>query len=73
MISKDYHGYPLNDAIDDLNRIIGEVRMSRKREYAEFITGFGVIRAAFFSLLKAHGLNPSYKIGNEGIIVVVIE
>ncbi|KKM08141.1 hypothetical protein LCGC14_1726880 [marine sediment metagenome] len=73
MITKDYHGYPLNDAIDDLNRIIGEVRMSSRTEYAEFITGFGVIRAALHSTLKVHGLDPSYKIGNEGIIVVTIE
>ena len=73
MISKDYHGYPLKDAIDDLERVIGDVRLSGRSEHAEFITGYGIIRAAFHSILKVHGLDPAYKLGNEGIIVVTIE
>lgn len=73
MISKDYHGFLLDDAINDLNCVIGEVRMADRTEYAEFITGYGVIRAALHSMLKVHGLDPSYKLGNEGTIVVTIE
>jgi len=73
VISKDYHGIRVGDALDDLNRIIGEVRLSRRTEYAEFITGYGLIREAFHVNLRAHGLTPTYKLGNEGVIVVTIE
>lgn len=47
--------------------------MSRRREYAEFVTGHGLIRESFYAHLVEHGLEPTYKLGNEGVIVVTIE
>ena len=73
MISKDYHGFYAADALSDVETIIGRVRLSRRREYAEFITGFGVIREQLFDLLQKYSLNPTYKLNNPGTIVVDIE
>lgn len=73
MISRDYHGFGLDDALHDLELVVGGVRQAGKTEHAEIITGFGVIKYAVFSILKVYGLDPSFKIGNEGTIVVTIE
>lgn len=73
MIRKDYHGFKLLDALHDLEQTIGYVRMKAKAEDAEIITGFGEIRSEVFSRLLDYGLSPSYKLGNNGTIVCVIE
>ena len=73
MISKDYHGFYATDALSDVETIIGRVRMSSKREHAEFITGFGVIREELFDLLEKYSLDPTYKLNNPGTIIVDIE
>lgn len=73
MITRDYHGFLLDDAIADAERVIGAVRMSGMPKEAEFITGFGVIRNELFILLEAYSLQPSYKLNNPGTIYVVIE
>ena len=72
-ISRDYHGFRLDDALHDLELVVGDVRQAGKTEHTEFITGFGVIRGAVFSMLKVYGLEPAFKIGNEGTIIVTIE
>lgn len=73
MIKRDYHGFKLNDAIFDLEQVISRVRMSGKSEDAEIITGFGQIRSEIFSKLMDYGLSPSYKLGNNGTIICLIE
>ena len=73
MISRDYHGFYLDDALHDLELVVGGVRQAGKTEYAEIITGFGAIKGAVYTRLKMYGLDPSWKIGNEGAIVVTIE
>ena len=73
MITKDYHGYYLDEALADVERVIGRVRVAGKVEQAEFITGFGVIRTEIFNLLERYSLEPTHKIGNEGTIIVIIE
>ena len=73
MIRKDYHGYKLVDALHDLDQTIGYVRMKAKAEDAEIITGFGQIRSEIFSKLIEYGLTPSYKLGNNGTIICLIE
>jgi hypothetical protein len=73
MIRKDYHGFKLSEALRDLEQTVGYVRMKAKAEDAEIITGFGEIRSEVFSRLQEYGLNPSWKLGNNGTIVCVIE
>lgn len=73
MITKDFHGLLLDEALQEAELIIGTVRTSGKAEQAEFITGFGVIRTEVFELLEQYSLSPHYKIGNAGTITVYIE
>ncbi len=73
MIKKDFHGTRLEDALHEVDILIGIIRDTGGPEQAEFITGFGVIRSEMFKLLEEYSLSPSYKLGNEGVIVVFLE
>jgi len=73
MITKDYHGYYLEDALISAEQLIGQIRMAGKTEQVEFITGFGVIRTELFGLLVKYSLEPSYKLNNAGTITVTVE
>lgn len=72
MIVRDYHGWNINDAIRDVELLIGQIRQQGQHDHVELITGFGRIRSAVFHTLVAHHLEPVYKIGNEGTIKVLI-
>jgi hypothetical protein len=72
MIRRDYHNFLVGEALRDAERVIGEVRMDGKAEEARFITGYGMIRQQLFELLQTHGLEPTYELGNQGVILVDI-
>lgn len=73
MISRDYHNHTLSQAMEDVSNVIGHVRLKGERKDAEFITGRGVICEELLKVLSAHGLFPSLKLGNDGVVVCVIE
>jgi hypothetical protein len=73
MTTVDYHEYTVADALAHAERYVSVVRIKRRTDDAEFITGFGEIRTQLMEHLKTLGLNPSYKLGNEGVIVCTIE
>jgi hypothetical protein len=73
MIKHDFHGNKLEDALRQADIAVGKVRQAGKTETAEFIVGHGVIRDELIQLLKAYGLNPTIKMGNSGVITVIIE
>lgn len=73
MIKRDYHSTNLTDALADAEHVIGQVRIQKTQEQAEFITGFGIIREKLFQLLENYSLEPTYKLNNAGTIFVVIE
>lgn len=73
MIERDFHGWSVNDALQEVELIIGQVRKSGKTEQAEFVTGYGTIRQAINNLLEKYSLSSSYKLGNNGVIVAIIE
>lgn len=72
MIHRDYHNFLVGEALRDAERVIGEVRMAGKAEEARFITGYGMIRGQLFELLQTYGLEPTYELGNQGVILVDI-
>ena len=72
MIFRDYHNFRLDDALSDAESVISHVRMERKAEEARFITGYGVIREELYDLLVRYGLEPTYELGNQGVILVDI-
>ena len=72
MIKIDFHGKPLEDALLEVEKLIDGVRLNKKTEEAEFITGHGVIKKEIVKLLE--GYEIEYEIGfNQGIIKAVIE
>lgn len=73
VIKKDFHGYYLDDALQEVELIIGKVRSQQKTEEVEFITGHGVIRKEIVKLLCEYGLEEHQDIGNSGIIIATIE
>ena len=72
MIYRDYHHHRLDEAIADAESVIGGVRMRGQAEEARFITGYGVIREELYRLLQTYGLEPTYELGNQGVILVDI-
>lgn len=73
MIKKDFHGKTLEEAESELHQMISDVRKIGNAEYAEIITGHGVIKSQFIELFERYGLDPMEKIGNSGTIMVIIE
>lgn len=75
MITLDFHGYTLEQAMIKAHDTVGQYRMrggGRPME-VEFITGHGIIHHELVKLLQKYGLTPSTKLGNTGIIVCNIE
>ena len=77
MIERDFHGWKLEAAIQEIHNIVGQVRARGKAESVKIITGRGVIRGEALALLSNYGLQPVYEWSgmnrNDGAIVVVVE
>ena len=74
MIKRDFHGWLLDDAIQEIHNIVGDVRNGSKTEHAEFITGNGVIKSDIISLLNSeYGIKTNAQLGNSGVLVATIE
>lgn len=73
MIKRDFHGWKYDDALNEVHKIVGEVRMEGKLEHAEFVTGHGVIQRDVLGTLEAYGLTASVNWSNTGVINVTIE
>jgi hypothetical protein len=80
MIRKDYHGFTLEQAMQDLHELVGYVRGGAGWAFggtistdAEFIVGHGVIRTELLNLLRTYGLSPTIQLGNNGVILCTIE
>ena len=73
VIKRDFHGYDLEDALDAVHFIIGDVRSAGRTESAEFITGHGVIQKELLALCKQYGLTANVSWSNTGVINVTIE
>lgn len=69
----DYHNFTLEDALAHAERFVFVTRTKHRSDDVEFITGFGVIRTELLERLKTLGLSPSLKLGNEGVIICVIQ
>lgn len=69
----DYHHFLVEDALRHADTVISEIRMTRRTETVEFITGFGKIRGALLLHLEGYGLEPTYKLGNAGTIICEVE
>ena len=73
MYKIDYHGWKTEAALQDIESVIGAIRLSGRSQQAELITGHGIIQTEVIKLLESHSLEPSIQLGNTGVVVVVIE
>lgn len=73
MIKRDFHGWTLDEALQEIHHIVGNVRKQSKVEQAQFITGNGEIKKQIIYLLKRYDLAPDNQWGNDGVVIVTIE
>jgi len=73
MIKRDFHGWLLEDALEEVHKIVGDVRQQHSLQHAEFITGRGLIRQAILTLLEEYTLRPDLQWGNDGVVIVTIQ
>jgi len=73
MISRDFHGWTIEESLNEVHRIISNIRMLGTVEQVEFITGHGIIQNAVMDELKTQGLKPAIQLSNSGVVIVVIE
>jgi DNA-nicking Smr family endonuclease len=69
----DFHGSKLVQAVQVIEDLIADVRKRSETADAELIVGHGVIRQKLLSLLKSYGLKPLLKLGNDGVIICILE
>jgi len=73
MIRKDFHGYLLSDAIQEVELIIGDIRNRGVTEQVEFITGHGKIQIAITELFNSYHISYNIQLGNSGVVVATID
>ena len=73
MITRDFHGWTIVGALEEVHRLISATRMMETTVQVEFITGHGVIQNAVIDELEKQSLKPSIQLGNSGVETVVIE
>ena len=73
MDTYDLHGYLLEDAINFVEKIIGEIRLSKMEKDVLIITGRGIIRKKLIEYLDLHKIEHRFELGNDGAIVISID
>jgi len=73
MITRDYHGFTLENALMDLSFMVGTIRQKRDRKDVTLITGHGIIQIKVMEELQMYGLSPKIQLGNSGVVICEIE
>lgn len=68
----DFHGWSHDDAIEEVHKIVGRIRISNNTRSVDFIVGHGTIRKDLIRVLKEYKLDPQVKLNNSGVITVQI-
>jgi len=71
MITIDFHGWRFEEALNEVARIIGEVRLAGSTEEVKFITGHGVLKYAIRDELRTYGLMTPTDISSPYMMVNV--
>lgn len=71
--NRDFHGWTLDDAVQEVHNIVGEIRMKNSQANVEFITGHGIIREEIMTVLEAYDIPAQIQWGNSGVIVALID
>ena len=68
----DFHGVPVEEALDTIEELVSEVRMSGQPETVEFVTGHGVIKYEARELLKqVYDIETFSPLTSPSIIVTI--
>ena len=73
MIERDFHGYLLEDAIREVDLIIGDIRSRGATEEVKLITGHGAIQIAVLELFNDYHIPANIQLGNTGVVVATID
>ena len=73
MIEYDFHGYTMHDAIHEVEMLIGDIRKRKATETIKFITGIGIIQISLTELLNSYHIGYTYQLGNQGVLIAIIE
>jgi len=73
MIRRDFHGWKLEDAVDEVHTIVGKVRLEGGTQHVSFVTGHGVIQKELLALFEQYGLTARVSWTNTGVITGTIE
>jgi len=69
----DFHGVPLEEALEKTHVIVGKTRLLNLSVEYRFITGNGIIKSHLIQTLKSYGIEAREELGNTGVIKAVIE
>jgi hypothetical protein len=73
MIERDFHGYLLDDALREVELIIGDIRKRGVTEEVKFITGHGKIQIGILELFNDYHIGANIQLSNSGVIVATID
>ena len=70
----DFHdGSTVEEAMEWVHQIVGEIRLTGDATECRFITGHGVIKAHLVKTLESYGITTQEQLGNPGVIIALIE
>jgi len=73
MIVIDFHGDRLEEAVEEIHRVVSETRAKRAFVELKVITGHGIIKSSVKRILEGYGLHPKDQIGNTGVVLCDVE
>lgn len=73
MCKYDFHSHRPSDVETIVHNVVGAVRLRKQPLHVEFITGRGSHRDLVMGILEEYNLSPSFKLGNDGVVVVEVE
>ena len=75
MIRRDFHGWTVDAAAEELHRIIGGIRQAgfADPQDVQLIVGHGPIHEKMFEVFQWYGIQAQTMIGNPGVIVASVE
>lgn len=69
----DFHETSLEDALEKLHQIVGEVRLNNDSMEYRFITGNGIIKPRLIRTLETYGIKAEEEMSNSGVVRALIE
>ena len=73
MLTIDLHGYLVEDAIEEVENIIGKIRLEGREEVIKVITGHGKIQKQLMFYLLEHDIEHIFEPGNMGAYIITVE